>query len=85
MDARIAEIIPGLADLSLPSSALAESRAAAAGVRAAAAQPPGLVAELLELDDIYDFSKPHPADTARPDGPWSQKIKPRAKRIVLSP
>jgi hypothetical protein len=44
-----------------------------------------VAAELLELDDIYDFKKRHPVDTKLPDGPFSQKLKPQARKIKLSP
>ncbi|KAF8057251.1 TIC56 [Scenedesmus sp. PABB004] len=86
MDARIAEIVPGLAELSLGPTDKAGARAAAAELRASRlAAESALAKELLELDDIYDFSQPHPVDSARPAGPWSQKLKPKARSIKLSP
>jgi hypothetical protein len=44
-------------------------------------------AELLELDDIYDFSRPNDVDSLAPGARagWSQGLKPRASKIVLSP
>lgn len=44
-----------------------------------------LAAELLELDDIYDFSRANPVDTQQPKGTWKHELKPAAKKIVLSP
>jgi hypothetical protein len=86
MDQRISEIIPGLADLSLSSSALAGARQTAQEIRLQRLkQEQQQAAELLELDDIYDFSRPNPVDNQRPQGTWTQKLKPPARKIVLSP
>lgn len=86
MDQRISEIIPGLADLSLSSSAMTGARETAREIRMQRLkQEQQQAQELLELDDIYDFSRSNPVDTQRPQGTWSQKLKPSAKKIVLSP
>lgn len=86
MDRRISEIIPNIADLSLSNSAKAGARDTAREIRLQRLkQEQEVAADLLELDDIYDFSKPHPVDKQLPDGPWSQKLKPQARRIKLSP
>lgn len=86
MDQRISEIIPGLADLSLSSSALAGARQTAQEIRLQRIkQEQQQAAELLELGDIYDFSRPNPVDSQRPQGTWTQKLKPSARKIVLSP
>jgi hypothetical protein len=86
MDRRISEIIPNLADLSLSEPAMAGARETAREIRLQRLkQEQQVAAELLELDDIYDFSKRHPVDTKLPDGPFSQKLKPQARKIKLSP
>jgi hypothetical protein len=86
MDQRISEIIPGLSDLSLSTSALSGARETAREIRMQRQrQEQQQAAELLELDDIYDFSKRNPVDTQLPQGTWTQKVKPAAKKIVLSP
>jgi hypothetical protein len=86
LDQRISEIIPGLADLSLSTSALSGPRDTAREIRLQRLkQEQQHAAELLELDDIYDFSRPNPVDKQMPQGTWSQKLKPAAKKIQLSP
>jgi len=86
MDQRISEIIPAIADLNLSDPALAGSRETAKQIRMQRLkQEQEVAAELLELGDIYDFSREHPVDSQRPEGPWTQKLKPKAKKIVLSP
>jgi hypothetical protein len=86
MDRRISEILPNLADLSLSDPAMAGARETAREIRMQRLkQEQQVAAELLELDDIYDFTKRHPVDTKLPDGPFSQKLKPQARKIKLSP
>eukprot|EP00878_Enallax_costatus_P011492 GHUV01011996.1.p1 GENE.GHUV01011996.1~~GHUV01011996.1.p1 ORF type:complete len:161 (+),score=36.73 GHUV01011996.1:199-681(+) len=86
MDNRISEILPNLADLSLSDPAMAGARETAREIRMQRLKQEQQIAqELLELEDIYDFSKRHPVDNKLPDGPWSQKLKPRARQIKLSP
>jgi hypothetical protein len=86
MDGRIAEIIPGLAELSVSAPDRGAALAAARGVRAAKLQQElGLAAELRELRDIYDLSVPNPVDTDLPKGPWKQQLRATPRKIVLSP
>eukprot|EP00879_Flechtneria_rotunda_P023739 GHRR01025131.1.p1 GENE.GHRR01025131.1~~GHRR01025131.1.p1 ORF type:complete len:206 (+),score=51.64 GHRR01025131.1:109-726(+) len=87
MDRRISEIIPNLADLSLSDSVRSGTLQAAQEKRLQWQKQQQAAAreDNLELDRIYDFSQPHPVDNLRPDGPWEQKLKPRARKIVLSP
>ncbi|WIA21842.1 hypothetical protein OEZ85_004218 [Tetradesmus obliquus] len=86
MDRRISEIIPNLADLSLGDPAMVGARETAREIRLQRMkQEQQVAAELLELDDIYDFNKRHPVDSKLPDGPFSQKLKPQARKIKLSP
>jgi hypothetical protein len=86
MDQRISEIIPGLADLSLSGPALSGARETAKEIRMQRLkQEQQQAAELLELDDIYDFSIPNDVDMQMPKGTWSQKLKPAARSIKLSP
>lgn len=86
MDKRISEILPNLADLSLSDPAMSGARETAREIRMQRLKQEQQVAqELLELEDIYDFSKRHPVDYKRPEVPFTQKIKPRARQIRLSP
>jgi hypothetical protein len=86
LDHRISEIIPGLADLSLSKADMAAARDTAREVRLQRLkQQQEQAAELLELDDIYDFRTPNPVDTQLPRETWTPKEKPAAKKIVLSP
>lgn len=86
LDKRISEIIPGLADLSLSDQTMAGARDTAREIRMERLQKEQQHAEeLKELHDIYDMSKPNPVDKEMPEGPWSQQIRPKPRRIVLSP
>jgi hypothetical protein len=87
MDRRIAEIIPGLAELSVSGSDRADALAAAGAVRQQRLQRElRLADELRELRDIYDFSVPNAVDDPPGGGgPWKQQLRPRPRKIVLSP
>jgi hypothetical protein len=85
MDRRVAEIIPGLADLSLPDSLAAGAQQTAKELRIERLRKEQEVAnELAELQDLYNFNKPHPVDQQLPTGPWTQQLRPTPRRIVLS-
>jgi hypothetical protein len=86
MDRRIAEIIPGLAELSVSG----EDRDAALGTaRALRTQQMqrelALADELRELSTIYDLSVPNAVDGALPKGPWKPVPRNKPRKIVLSP
>ena len=86
MDRRIAEIIPGLADLSLPDQFTEGARQTAKDIRMEKLRKEQELAnELLELRDIYDMGKRHPVDFQKPAGPWQQELRPKPRKIVLSP
>lgn len=92
MDRRIAELIPGLAELQLGSAAAAAPGARASALNAAAevrqkvqAREEARRSELLELANIFDMAKPNAVDTKQPDQPWSQALRPRVRKVVLSP
>lgn len=84
MDRRIAELIPGLADLSVSVSGAAMGTAAEVR-RREMAKAEAHKAELLELGSIYDMSKPHPVEAELPPADWQQMLRPRVKKVVLSP
>jgi len=85
IDRRIAEIIPGIADLSLSPDAAASAQQTARQIRIQRLQSQQQHAnELLELESIYDMSLRHPVDLERPAGVWQQDIRPNPRRIVLS-
>ncbi len=86
IERRIAELIPGIADVSVsgPSSS---TMAAAAAVRSSvSAKDATRRRELSELASIFDMSVPNPIDDVRPDPskPWVQKLRPEPRRISLS-
>ena len=96
MDRRIAEIIPGLADLSVSGADRDGALAAARDLREQRLRrEAALAAELKELEDIYDFSVPNAVDRpaaaaaalagAGGSGPWKQQLRAKPRRIVLSP
>ncbi|KIZ05804.1 hypothetical protein MNEG_2158 [Monoraphidium neglectum] len=86
MDRRIAEIIPGLAELSVSGSDRDGTLSAARAVRQQRLQRElRLADELRELRDIYDFSVPNPVDDQAPSGPWKQQLRAKPRKIVLSP
>lgn len=84
MDRRIAELIPGLAGLNVASSSAA-SLEVASEVRAKQLAKQDSMAEILELKTIYDMSKPHPLDDKPHEGPWDQQLRPRVRKVQLSP
>jgi hypothetical protein len=95
-DARLAALVPALADLSLAagSADARDARASAAAARRSRlAREQAHAEELRELRDVYDMSKPNPVDREpHPDdadggdapGGWKQELKPLPKRIRLS-
>jgi hypothetical protein len=86
MDGRIAEIIPGLAELSVSGGDRGAALAAARDVRRERLQQElRLADELRELRDIYDLGVPNAVDAELPKGPWKQQLRPRPRKIVLSP
>lgn len=97
LDRRIAEIVPGLADLSLADTKAmtTESRKTAKDVREAfnrkfesvqrqQRKEAQIIAENLELKEIFDFTKPHPVDNLPPPEGWVQKQRPTPKKVRLS-
>jgi hypothetical protein len=85
MDRRIAEIIPGIADISISNDSVAGSMSTAREIRRVHMRREQEHAEeLRELSSIYDMRIRHPMDDARPSGPWQQEIRPKPRRIVLS-
>ena len=86
MDRRIAELIPGLAGLNVASSASKESLKVAGEVREKQmAKQESNIAEILELKTIFDMSKPHPLDDKPHEGIWEQQLRPRVRKVQLSP
>ncbi len=91
MDRRIAELIPGIAELSVSSAAMSTPSSGALATAADVRKRQQLReeahrAEVLELNDIYDMSVPNKVDLERPpEGAWSQELRPRVRKIVLSP
>lgn len=87
IDRKIAELIPGLAELSVSESAQSGALKVASSVRKTQqAKDEVSRAQAAEMASIFDMSKPHPLDNAKPDPSkaWSQTLRPPAKRIVLS-
>lgn len=81
----MAEIIPGLADLNLTESSLAGAEETARQIRLEKIRKEvDHKKELRELEDIYDFSIPHPVDTVFPDS-FVQQMRPTPRKVVLSP
>lgn len=86
MDRRIAEIIPGLAELSVSGADREAAISTASAVRQQQLQRElKLADELRELRDIYDFSVRNDVDGQLPKGPWKQQLRPKPRKIVLSP
>lgn len=83
MDRRIAQLIPALAELSVGE---AETLTTATEVRRRAqAREEERRSEIMELGTIFDMSKPNPVDTQLPAEPWTQTLRPRVRKVVLSP
>ncbi len=85
MEMRIAEIIPGIAELPVSGQGLAGRDTARDIVSARLQREQQHAEELRELQDIYDMRKHNPVEDAQPEGPWTQRMRPRPRRIVLSP
>ena len=91
MDRRIAELIPGIAELSVSSGAINMKGAVsiAADIRKKQlSREEAHRAEVVELASIFDMSQPNKADgEAPPEGveAWSQELRPRVRRVQLSP
>mmetsp|Transcript_32324 Transcript_32324/g.71510 ORF Transcript_32324/g.71510 Transcript_32324/m.71510 type:complete len:247 (+) Transcript_32324:119-859(+) len=86
MDRQIAELIPGIADLSLTEQTVTGSLRSASDVRKQKlSREEAHRAELMELSSIYDMSIPNPVENQMPNEPWSQQLRPRVRKIVLSP
>eukprot|EP00955_Chlamydomonas_euryale_P094640 364873-Chlamydomonas_euryale.AAC.7 len=86
VDRRIAELIPGLADLSVGASSSAQLDAAASVRKKIMSREQAHREEMLELGSIYDMSRPHPCEGERPPGgEWSQGMRPRVRKVQLSP
>jgi len=86
MDRRIAEIIPGLAELSVSGSDRDAALGTARNLRTQRLRRElALASELRELQDIYDMSVPNKVDDEVPKGPWKQQPRAKPRKIVLSP
>lgn len=86
MDKRIAEIIPGLAELSVSGADRESALSSARAVRQQRLQRElKLADELRELRDIYDMGVPNSVDQQLPKGPWKQQLRAKPRKIVLSP
>jgi hypothetical protein len=86
IDRRIAELIPGIADLSVSSASMPQTLSTASEIRKQRLEKE--VAhrdELIELSNIFDMSIPNPVDCKMPEEPWSQQLRPPVRKIVLSP
>jgi hypothetical protein len=83
---RIAEIVPGLADLSISASAMEGPMRTARDIRIEKLrQQQSTIDEIRELEDIYDMAKPNPVDEEpRPEG-WEPKERPTPRSVRLSP
>lgn len=86
LDRRIAEIIPAMAEVSLSNADRAAAQLTAQDVRLVKLQQEQqLKDELVELEDVYDMSKPNAVDFQLPSTPWKQQLRPKPRKIVLSP
>lgn len=87
IDRSIAEIIPGLADLSLAGPSNAAAMRTASSIRQQlTSREESRRQQMAELSNIFDMSVPHPVDNKRPDPsqPFDQKLRPTPQRIQLS-
>ena len=86
LDRRIAELIPGIADLSLSAASIIGPSSTASEIRKKQlSREEAHRAEITELGSIFDMSRPNPVDNEAPEGPWSQELRPRVRRVQLSP
>ena len=87
LDRRIAELIPGIADLSVSSSALSSKASATASEvrQQKLSRDEAHRAELNELNTIFDMSQPNAVDKQMPEGPWTQELRPKVRKVQLSP
>mmetsp|Transcript_11352 Transcript_11352/g.19868 ORF Transcript_11352/g.19868 Transcript_11352/m.19868 type:complete len:248 (-) Transcript_11352:471-1214(-) len=86
VERRIAELIPGIAELSVSNAAQANAQRGAAEVRQRMQdREAALREEVKELQTVYDMSVPHPVDFQTSSAQnWSQTLRPPPKRIQLS-
>ena len=93
IDRKIAELIPGIAEVSVSEGALAKSMKTAAAIReeqlskerARLVQREATrMAELEELEHVYDMGVQLPCDDERPGGIWKQTLRPEPKKVVIS-
>ena len=82
---RIAEIIPGLADLSLEPEQMDGALRTARDIRLEKLkQQQATLDEIKELEEIYDMSKPNAVDDELPPEGWEAKLRPTPRRVQLS-
>jgi hypothetical protein len=83
---RIAEIVPGLADLDISANSMEGPLRTARDIRVEKhRQQQETIDEIKELEDIYNMAKPNPVDDEpRPEG-WDPKARPTPRTIRLSP
>lgn len=88
IDRRIAELIPGLADVSVSEQAMEGSVNAARDIRLRKqAREEQMKADTKELQQIYDFSKSNPVDKVPEDhdpATWQQALRPKPRKVELS-
>lgn len=84
LDRKIAELIPGIAELSVSAKSQKGALKTASSVRQRQQDRDEVArAQAAELASIFDMSKPHPVDSVMPEN-WSQTLRPPAKKVVLS-
>lgn len=88
MDRRIAELIPGIADLSVSGAQLGSALDTARELRLRKqVRESQMKADTAELQGIYDMAKPHPVDALPADydpSTWTQRLRPAPRSIKLS-
>lgn len=86
LDRSIAELIPGIADLSVSAASIIGPSSTATEIRKKQlSREEAHRAEITELGSIFDMSRPNPVDNEVHEGPWSQELRPRVRRVQLSP
>mmetsp|Transcript_2994 Transcript_2994/g.7392 ORF Transcript_2994/g.7392 Transcript_2994/m.7392 type:complete len:250 (-) Transcript_2994:586-1335(-) len=84
IDRKIAELIPGIADLSVSEGAQKGALKVASSIRQKQQQRDEVArAQAAEMAHIFDMSRPHALDNAKPEN-WSQTLRPPPRRVVLS-